>query len=115
MANLGPLRVSSLSAPTSGAFFKDFRTMAKICQISGKRGNNAKHIRNRHSQGWKYKAPKRNRVQNPNLQTVRIKTPTGTHRLVVATNVIKSEEFNMVACGLKPIPKAWLKKPGYDL
>src|SRR5688572_2263366 len=30
--------------------------MAKICQVSGKKGNNAKHIRNQHSQGWKYKA-----------------------------------------------------------
>ena len=53
--------------------------MAKICQVSGKRGNNAKHIRNQHSQGWKYKAPHKNRVQDPNLQTVHLKTPTGTY------------------------------------
>ena len=88
--------------------------MAKICQVSGKKANNAKFIRNTHSQGWKYKAPKKNRVQNPNLQTVRLKTPTGTYRLTVATTVIKSEAFNMVACGLRPIPKAWLKKPTYN-
>ena len=89
--------------------------MAKICQVSGKRANNAKYIRNTHSQGWKYKAPKKNRVQNPNLQAVTLKTRMGNVRLTVATSVIKSEAFNMVACGLRPIPKAWLKKPGYDL
>ena len=89
--------------------------MAKICQVSGKRGNNAKHIRNQHSQGWKYKAPHKNRVQDPNLHSVRLKTPTGTYRLVVATSVLKSAEYNQVACGLKPIPKAWLKKPGYGI
>ena len=88
--------------------------MARVCQISGKRANNAKHIRNTHSQGWKYKAPKKNRWQLPNLQVVRIKTPTGVVKLTIATNVLKSEEFNMVACGLKPVPKAWLKKPSYD-
>jgi ribosomal protein L28 len=87
--------------------------MARICQVSGKKANNAKHIRNTHSQLWKYKAPKRNRLQLPNLQTVRLVTPTGSYRLTVSTSVIKSEAFNMVACGLKPIPKAWLKKATY--
>lgn len=89
--------------------------MAKICQVSGKKGNTtAKHIRNQHSQGWKYKAPKKNRIQQPNLQTVRLKTPQGTFRLTVAANVLKSAEWNMVACGLRPVPKAWLKKASYD-
>jgi ribosomal protein L28 len=87
--------------------------MPRVCQVSGKKANNAKHIRNTHSQGWKYKAPKRNRLQLPNLQTVRLNTPTGSHRITVATSVLKSEEFNMVACGLKPVPKAWLKKATY--
>lgn len=89
--------------------------MAKICQVSGKRGNNAKHIQNQHSQGWKYRAPKKNRVQSPNLQTVRLRTSQGTVTLRVATSVMKSQEFNMVACGLKPVPKAWLKKPSYNI
>ncbi len=89
--------------------------MAKICQVSGKKGNNAKHIRNQHSQGWKYKAPHKNRVQHPNLHVVRVKTAHGTVCLKVATSVIKSPEFNAVACGLKQIPKAWLKKPGYGV
>ena len=89
--------------------------MAKICQVSGKHGNNAKHIRNTHSQGWKYRAPKKNRVQDPNLQVVRIKSGGSTIRLKVATSVIKSPDFAAVACGLKPIPKAWLKKPGYGI
>lgn len=88
--------------------------MAKICQVSGKRGNNAKHIRNQHSQGWKYRAPKKNRVQDPNLQTVHVKTAHGVIKMRVAASVIKSPEFNMVACGLKPCPKHWLKKPTYE-
>jgi ribosomal protein L28 len=88
--------------------------MAKVCQVSGKKGNNAKHIQNQHSQGWKYRAPKKNRVQLPNLQTVRLRTANGTVKLTIATSVLKSEEFNKVACGLKPVPKAWLKKPTYD-
>lgn len=90
--------------------------MAKICQVSGKKGNTkAKHIRNQHSQGWKYKAPHKNRTQEVNLQSVRLKTPTGTYRLLVATSVIKSEEYNLVACGLKPVPKAWLKKSAWNV
>ncbi len=88
--------------------------MAKICQVSGKRANNAKHIRHRHSGQWKFRAPKKNRLQQPNLQTVRIKTSTGIVKLTVATSVIKSAEFAAVACGLKPVPKSWLKKPSYD-
>ncbi|HVT12987.1 MAG TPA: L28 family ribosomal protein [Fimbriimonadaceae bacterium] len=89
--------------------------MARVCQVSGKKGNNAKHIRNTHSQGWKYKAPHKNRVQHPNLQTVRIKTPHGTVKLVVSTSVIKSPEFNAVVCGLKPMPKHWAKKASYGI
>ena len=91
--------------------------MAKICQVSGKKGNTtAKFIRNRHSQGWKYKAPHKNRIQHANLQTVRVKVPGGNSvKLVIATNVLKSPEFARVICGLKPIPKAWLKKASYNV
>jgi len=88
--------------------------MAKICQVSGKKANSAKHIRNTHSQGWKYKAPHKNRLQHPNLQTVRVKTPSGKVTLTVATSVLKSPEFSAVLCGLKPLPKAWLKKRTYE-
>lgn len=90
--------------------------MAKICQISGKTNNTtAKYIRNQHSQGWKYKAPKKNRVQHPNLQTVRLNTPSGKVAIKVAASILKSEEFAMVACGLKPVPAAWLVKPTYKV
>jgi large subunit ribosomal protein L28 len=87
--------------------------MAKVCQVSGKKANNAKHIRHRHSGAWKFRAPKKNRLQNPNLQVVRISTPNGKVKLVVATSVIKSPEFAEVVCGVKPIPAAWLVKPKY--
>ena len=89
--------------------------MAKICQVSGKKANNAKHIRNQHSQGWKYRAPKKNRVQNPNLHTVKVQTPNGKVTLTVAASVLKSAEFAAVACGIRPLPKAWLKKASYGI
>lgn len=88
--------------------------MARVCQVSGKKANNAKHIRHRHSGQWKFRAPKKNRLQLPNLKSVRIKSPHGTVTLLVATSVLKSPEFSSVVSGLKPIPKAWLKKPSYD-
>lgn len=89
--------------------------MAKVCQVSGKKANHAKHIRHRHSGQWKFRAPKKNRMQDVNLQRVTINTPNGKVRLVVATSVLKSAEFARVACGLKPIPKSWLKKPDYNV
>jgi ribosomal protein L28 len=88
--------------------------MAKICQVSGKRGNNARHIRHRHSGQWKFRAPKKCRTQLPNLQKVRIRTSDGTVSLMVSTKVLKSAVFAAVASGIKPVPKAWLKKPSYE-
>ncbi len=88
--------------------------MARVCQVSGKKANNAKHIRHRHSGPWKFRAPKKNRIQSPNLQTVRIRTPHGVVTLTVSTKVMKSAAFNAVACGLRPMPKAWLRKPSYS-
>lgn len=87
--------------------------MPRVCQVSGKKANNAKHIRHRHSGQWKFRAPKMNRLQAPNLKTVRLRTPNGVVTLVVATSVLKSAEFNRVASGIKPVPKSWLKKPSY--
>jgi large subunit ribosomal protein L28 len=90
-------------------------TMANICQVTGKKANNAKHIRHRHSGQWKFRAPKKNRLQLVNLKSVRVKTDHGVVTLRVAASVLKSPEFNAVVCGLKPIPKAWLKKPSYGI
>ncbi|MFZ4506697.1 MAG: large ribosomal subunit protein bL28 [Fimbriimonas sp.] len=89
--------------------------MAKICQVSGKTGNSAKHIRNTHSQGWKYKAPHKCRRQDPNLKTVKVRTPQGTVTLTVGTNILKSAHFSSVLCGLRPVPKEWLKKASYNI
>lgn len=89
--------------------------MAKICQVSGKSRNNAKHIRHRHSGQWKFRAPKKNRSQNPNLQTVTLQTEHGKVRLTVATSVMKSAEFASVVAGIRPVPKEWLKKPSYNI
>jgi len=89
--------------------------MAKICQVSGKKGNNAKHIRHRHSGQWKFRAPKKNRAQLPNLQVVSIRTPKGRVRLKVSTKALKSPDFAAVVAGQKPVPKEWLKKPRYEV
>ena len=91
------------------------KAMAKICQVSGKKANNAKHIRHRHSGQWKFRAPKKNRLQRPNLQVVRLKTEHGIVRLQISTSVLKSPAFAAVVSGIRPIPKAWLKKPGYGI
>jgi large subunit ribosomal protein L28 len=88
--------------------------MAKICQVSGKKGIKARHIRHRHSGQWKFRAPKKNRVQQLNLQTVTIQTPNGKVRLKVAARVLRDPEFIKVVAGEKPIPKAWLNKPAYE-
>lgn len=88
--------------------------MAKICQVSGKKGLKARHIRHRHSGQWKFRAPRKNRIQFPNLQVVTIQTPNGKVRLTVTTKVLKSPEFAAVIAGLKPVPKEWLRKPTYD-
>lgn len=88
--------------------------MAKVCQVSGKKANNAKHIRHRHSGQWKFRAPKKNRLQGVNLRPVTVPTPDGPMQIVVSTDVLKSPEFARVLCGLKPIPKDWLKKVRYE-
>jgi large subunit ribosomal protein L28 len=87
--------------------------MARVCQVSGKKANKAKHIRHRHSGQWKFRAPKKNRTQEVNLQNVTIDTPHGKVKLKVATSVMKSAEFNRVVSGLKPIPKEWLAPRTY--
>ncbi len=114
IANLTNRAVSFLFAPIQ---FGGVEVMAKICQVSGKKGNTtAKFIRNRHSQGWKFKAPHKNRIQHANLQSVRVQVPGGNSvKLMIATSVLKSPEFARVVCGLKPIPKAWLKKASYNV
>jgi len=89
--------------------------MANICQVTGKKANNAKHIRHRHSGAWKFRAPKKNRLQLVNLKRVKVKTDHGVVTLRVAASVLKSPEFNAVVCGLKPIPKAWLEKHDYGI
>lgn len=88
--------------------------MAKVCQVSGKKANKAKHVRHRHS-AWKFRAPHKNRWQHANLQRVTINTPNGKVRLLVAASVLKTEEFAKVVCGLKPVPKEWLGKADYSL
>ncbi len=89
--------------------------MAKVCQVSGTKGNKARHIRHRHSGQWKFRAPRKNRVQYPNLQIVTLETPHGKVRLQVCAKIIKSDLFASVVAGRRPVPAAWLKKPRYEV
>src|SRR5689334_265095 len=89
-------------------------TMARVCQVSGKKANNAKHIRHRHSGQWKFRAPKKSQLQQANLKSVKAKTEHDVATLTVATYVLNGAEFSCVVSGIKPVPKAWLKKPSYD-
>ncbi|MCL6624574.1 MAG: hypothetical protein K6T17_08170 [Fimbriimonadales bacterium] len=88
--------------------------MAKMCQITKKKPNNARHIRHLHSGQWKFRAPRKPRRQIPNLQTVTIQTPNGKVRLRVSARAMKSAMLAEVISGLRPIPKEWLKKARYE-
>ncbi len=93
--------------------FHKRKAMPKVCQVSGKKGLKARHIRHRHSGQWKFRAPRKNRVQLPNLQTVTLQTPHGKVRITVAASIMKSQMFMEVLEGRKPVPKAWLQKLVY--
>ncbi len=88
--------------------------MAKMCQVTKKKPNSARHIRHRHSGQWKFRAPRKARQQIPNLQTVTIQTPHGKVRLRVSARAMKSAMLAEVLSGLRPIPKEWLKKARYE-
>ena len=47
-------------------------------------------VRNRHSVGWKYRAPHKKRLFKPNLQTVRMLVNGATKRTKVCTKCMKS-------------------------
>jgi len=85
--------------------------MAKVCAISGKTAMSGRNIRNTHSIGWKYRAPKTSRVFKVNLQTVTVPGENGgTQRIQVAARMLTSRAFLSVLSGQKPLSKVAKKK-----
>jgi large subunit ribosomal protein L28 len=64
--------------------------MAKSCAICGKEPMAGRNIRNQHSVGWRYRAPRTTRTFMPNLQTVRIPSDEGRKKASVCTKCIKA-------------------------
>ena len=78
--------------------------MAKACAISGKTAMSGRHIRNTHSIGWKYRAPKKNRIFKVNLQTVTVPGENGgTQKIQVAASMLSSRAFLSVLSGQKKL------------
>jgi large subunit ribosomal protein L28 len=46
--------------------------MAKVCYICGKSTIAGKNIQHKHSEGWRYKAPRTNRQFKPNLKKIEL-------------------------------------------
>lgn len=80
--------------------------MAKACAISGKQAQTGRRIRNTHSIGWKYRAPKTGRKFEVNLQTVTVPLPGGgSKRIKVAARMLTSRAFREILNGQRPLPK----------
>ncbi|MBC7807976.1 MAG: hypothetical protein H7145_17745 [Akkermansiaceae bacterium] len=78
--------------------------MSKVCAISGKSAMSGRHIRNTHSIGWKYRAPKKCRIFKVNIQTVTVPGENGgTQKIRVAARMLTSRAFLSVLSGEKKL------------
>lgn len=79
----------------------------KACALSGKTSMSGKNIRNQHSIGWKYRAPKTNRRFDVNLVSVSVPDGKGGKtRIKVAARMLSSEKFLAVLSGQLSLEKA---------
>lgn len=67
--------------------------MAKICAICEKGSMAGRNIRNQHSVGWRYRAPRTIRLFKPNLQTVRMQVNGEVKKANVCTKCIKAGKY----------------------
>ena len=67
--------------------------MAKSCTICGKEPMAGRNIRNQHSVGWRYRAPRTRRLFLPNLQTVRLQVNGEAKKASVCTKCIKAGKY----------------------
>ncbi len=51
--------------------------MTKTCDFSGKSVVAGKRIQHHHSEGWRFKAPRTNRVFKPNIREIKVKDASG--------------------------------------
>jgi ribosomal protein L28 len=78
----------------------------KVCALTGRHTQHGRNIRNQHSVGWKFRAPRTNRTFEVNLQTVRIPVEGGgTKKVKVAARVMSSPRFIAMMSGQKPLTR----------
>jgi ribosomal protein L28 len=51
--------------------------MSKTCDFSGKKRITGKRIQHHHSEGWRFKAPRTNRVFKTNVREIKVKDSNG--------------------------------------
>ena len=55
--------------------------MARKCEVCGKKPISGHRKKHKHSKGWRYRAPKTNRIWVPNLRKVVLDTPAGEMKI----------------------------------
>jgi large subunit ribosomal protein L28 len=60
------------------------------CEVCGKSPQFGQNIRNQHSVGWRYRAPRTKRRWLPNLQTVRVARGNATMKIRICVKCLKA-------------------------
>ena len=63
-----------------------------VCEVCGKGAMHGQNIRNTHSVGWRFRAPRTKRTFQPNLQPVRALVSGTVSKLKVCTKCIKANK-----------------------
>lgn len=63
-----------------------------ICEVCHKGAMHGQNIRNTHSVGWRFRAPRTKRTFQPNLQSVRTLIGGTSRKLTVCTKCIKANK-----------------------
>ncbi len=86
-----------------------YKTMAKVCQFSGRKAQAGRWTRHTHSGAWAHRAPQKGRRFEVNLQTVTLQTPCGKKKIRIAARMMTSRAFQSILSGQKPVPKHLMK------
>jgi large subunit ribosomal protein L28 len=68
-----------------------------ICVVCGKAPMSGQNIRNTHSIGWRYRAPRTKRVFKPNLVSVKTNTNGTARRVKVCAKCLKANKVTRAA------------------
>jgi large subunit ribosomal protein L28 len=63
--------------------------MAKECYICGKSTKAGKNIQHKHSEGWRYKAPKTNRKFKPNFKKITLEVDGKPKKVTICMKCYK--------------------------